>query len=221
VRVLPSDTVPARSGEVRKVLGGQNPSAVSCVRSSNKEETLLDASSRSWPCIGRRRASTPESRLGSQPIRRQQRPRGACARGTRSRSLDRTRDASGSERRLPRRHGQNERGLVVGRKAWMLGGSDTHAEAAAAIFSVIASCPSSPRSISVPRGDPAGAAVTGRETGTSSSRRSTGTRRAVGSDPTSSLAHFPRSRYRRRLETRSRSARRRSCTRCGSMSAYG
>jgi transposase len=29
---------------------------------------------------------------------------------------------------------------VVGRKSWMFYGSDTHAEAAAAIFSVIASC---------------------------------------------------------------------------------
>lgn len=58
----------------------------------------------------------------------------------RSRPLCRTRDASGSGRRLPRRHGQNERGLVVGRKNWMFYGSDMHAEAAAAIFSVIASC---------------------------------------------------------------------------------
>jgi hypothetical protein len=32
------------------------------------------------------------------------------------------------------------RKIVVGRKAWMFYGSDTHAEAAAAIFSVIASC---------------------------------------------------------------------------------
>jgi transposase len=32
------------------------------------------------------------------------------------------------------------RKIVVGRKAWMFYGSDTHAEAAAAIFSIIASC---------------------------------------------------------------------------------
>jgi transposase len=32
------------------------------------------------------------------------------------------------------------RKIVVGRKAWMFYGSDTHAEAAAAVFSVIASC---------------------------------------------------------------------------------
>jgi hypothetical protein len=32
------------------------------------------------------------------------------------------------------------RKIVVGRKSWMFYGSDTHAEAAAAIFSVIASC---------------------------------------------------------------------------------
>jgi transposase len=32
------------------------------------------------------------------------------------------------------------RKIVVGRKAWMFYGSDTHAEAAAAIFSVMASC---------------------------------------------------------------------------------
>ena len=38
------------------------------------------------------------------------------------------------------RHGQNELGLVVGRKNWMFYGSDSHAESAAAIFSLIASC---------------------------------------------------------------------------------
>ena len=32
------------------------------------------------------------------------------------------------------------RKIVVGRKAWMFYGTDTHAEAAAAIFSIIASC---------------------------------------------------------------------------------
>ena len=32
------------------------------------------------------------------------------------------------------------RKIVVGRKAWMFYGSDTHAQAAAAIFSIIASC---------------------------------------------------------------------------------
>ena len=38
------------------------------------------------------------------------------------------------------RHGQNELGLVVGRKNWMFYGSDSHAESAATIFSLIASC---------------------------------------------------------------------------------
>ncbi len=37
-------------------------------------------------------------------------------------------------------HGQNETGLVVGRKNWLFYGTDTHAEAAAAIFSIIATC---------------------------------------------------------------------------------
>jgi transposase len=45
-----------------------------------------------------------------------------------ARSLDNTR----AERAL--------RKIVVGRKNWMFYGSDTHAEAAAAIFSLIASC---------------------------------------------------------------------------------
>lgn len=38
------------------------------------------------------------------------------------------------------RHGQNELGLVVGRKNWMFYGSNSHAESAAAIFSLVASC---------------------------------------------------------------------------------
>ena len=45
--------------------------------------------------------------------------------------------------KLPLDNTRSERALrkiVVGRKAWMFYGSDTHAEAAAAIFSVIASC---------------------------------------------------------------------------------
>jgi transposase len=45
--------------------------------------------------------------------------------------------------RLPLDNTRSERELrkiVVGRKAWMFYGSDTHAEAAAAIFSIIASC---------------------------------------------------------------------------------
>jgi hypothetical protein len=45
--------------------------------------------------------------------------------------------------KLPLDNTRAERALrkvVVGRKAWMFYGSDTHAEAAAAIFSVIASC---------------------------------------------------------------------------------
>ena len=45
--------------------------------------------------------------------------------------------------RLPLDNTRSERSLrkiVVGRKAWMFYGSDTHAESAAAIFSIIASC---------------------------------------------------------------------------------
>lgn len=44
---------------------------------------------------------------------------------------------------LPLDNTRSERALrkiVVGRKAWMFYGSDTHAEAAAALFSIIASC---------------------------------------------------------------------------------
>jgi transposase len=45
--------------------------------------------------------------------------------------------------RLPLDNTRSERALrkvVVGRKAWMFYGSDTHAESAAALFSIIASC---------------------------------------------------------------------------------
>jgi transposase len=38
------------------------------------------------------------------------------------------------------RHGQNDLGLAVGRKAWLFFGSDDHANAAANLFSLIASC---------------------------------------------------------------------------------
>ena len=47
----------------------------------------------------------------------------------------------GSERPLDNTRSERAlRKIVVGRKAWMFYGSDTHAEAAAAIFSIIASC---------------------------------------------------------------------------------
>jgi hypothetical protein len=38
------------------------------------------------------------------------------------------------------RHGQNDLRLAVGRKAWLFFGSDDHAQAAANLFSLIASC---------------------------------------------------------------------------------
>jgi hypothetical protein len=38
------------------------------------------------------------------------------------------------------RHEQNDLELVVGRKNWMFYGSDVHAQAAAGIFSILASC---------------------------------------------------------------------------------
>ena len=38
------------------------------------------------------------------------------------------------------RHGQNETGPAVGRKAWLFVGSDDHAQAAANLFSLMASC---------------------------------------------------------------------------------
>lgn len=87
-----------------------------------------------------RRASTQAAPCGIGPSsRRRLQPRRAGARDTRSGSPCRRVDAIGIGR--PRlRHGQNERGLVVGRKNWLFYGTDTHAEAAAAIFSIIATC---------------------------------------------------------------------------------
>ena len=41
--------------------------------------------------------------------------------------------------RIPQQ-GHSLRKIVVGRKNWMFYGSDTHAESAAAVFSIIASC---------------------------------------------------------------------------------
>jgi len=38
------------------------------------------------------------------------------------------------------RHGQNELGTATGRKSWLFFGSDDHAEAAANLYSLIASC---------------------------------------------------------------------------------
>ena len=78
---------------------------------------------------------------------------------------------------LPLDNTRSERALrkiVVGRKAWMFYGSDTHAEAAAALFSVIASAHFSTWTRSC------ASCRTGRGTGISSSRRSTGFRRADG-----------------------------------------
>jgi hypothetical protein len=94
--------------------------------------------------------------------------------------------------------------FVVGRKSWMSYGSDTHAETAAAVFSVIASCrlhgldpfqyfeevlrilPYWPQTV------------------TSSSHPSTGARHATGSDPTNSRRRSLRSWYRRQRADRPR-----------------
>ena len=57
----------------------------------------------------------------------------------RRRELHRRRDATDSGRAREIRHGQNDTGLVVGRKGWLFVGSDAHGESAGHIFSLIAS----------------------------------------------------------------------------------
>ncbi len=49
-------------------------------------------------------------------------------------------DGIGTAHAHEMRHGQNELGLATGRKAWLFFGSDDHAEAAANLYSLIASC---------------------------------------------------------------------------------
>jgi len=61
------------------------------------------------------------------------------ARDTRSGFPGPTAGASGSGRRPVRRHGQNERGLATGRKAWLFCGSDDHAQAAGNLLTLVAS----------------------------------------------------------------------------------
>ncbi|ANK88523.1 IS66 family insertion sequence transposase domain-containing protein (plasmid) [Rhizobium phaseoli] len=46
-------------------------------------------------------------------------------------------DASNSEPRLHRRHGQNEQGIALGRKAWLFAGSQRGGERAAFMYSLI------------------------------------------------------------------------------------
>jgi hypothetical protein len=46
-------------------------------------------------------------------------------------------DASGNVPRLQRRHGQNERGIGIGRKNWLFAGSDKGGERIANILSII------------------------------------------------------------------------------------
>ncbi|WP_245445254.1 transposase domain-containing protein, partial [Rhizobium anhuiense] len=48
-------------------------------------------------------------------------------------------DASDSEPRLHRRHGQNERGIALGRKSWLFAGSDRGADRAAFMATLIMS----------------------------------------------------------------------------------
>ena len=49
-------------------------------------------------------------------------------------------DASGSERRRVRQHGQNERGLAIGRKNWLFVGNDEGGDVNATFVSLLASC---------------------------------------------------------------------------------
>lgn len=46
-------------------------------------------------------------------------------------------DASDNEPRLHRRHGQNERGMGIGRKNWLFAGSDKGGERIADILTII------------------------------------------------------------------------------------
>lgn len=46
-------------------------------------------------------------------------------------------DASDNEPRLHRRHGQNERGMGIGRKNWLFAGSDKGGERIANILTII------------------------------------------------------------------------------------
>lgn len=46
-------------------------------------------------------------------------------------------DASDNEPRLHRRHGQNERGMGIGRKKWLFAGADTGAETLARAMTII------------------------------------------------------------------------------------
>ncbi|MDW9552960.1 hypothetical protein GOB49_34020, partial [Sinorhizobium meliloti] len=45
-------------------------------------------------------------------------------------------DASDNEPRLHRRHGQNERGMGIGRKNWLFAGADTGAETLARAMTI-------------------------------------------------------------------------------------
>ena len=46
-------------------------------------------------------------------------------------------DASGNERQLPARYGQNVRGLALGKKNWLFAGSDSGGERAANLYSLL------------------------------------------------------------------------------------
>ncbi len=94
----------------------------------------------SSPYRRRRRASTPVVPCGSGSVpRRRRRRRLHDAHDMRSGFLCRTEGAIGIARRRARQHGQNERALAVGRKAWLFVGSDDHASSAAGLLSLIAS----------------------------------------------------------------------------------
>ncbi|EJT01207.1 transposase IS66 (plasmid) [Rhizobium sp. CCGE 510] len=49
-------------------------------------------------------------------------------------------DASDSEPRLHRRHGQNERGFATGRKSWLFSDTADGAKASAVIYSLMLTC---------------------------------------------------------------------------------
>ena len=86
-------------------------------------------------------------------------------------------DNNGSERELRR--------IAVGRNAWLFVGSDDHAEAAASLFSLIASCRLHELDPEAYLRDPSGSSLTGRRTGTSSSLRAIGPPLEPGSTPKS------------------------------------
>lgn len=84
------------------------------------------------------RASMPaQPRASHRAARTRPRARRAAAPGTAAESDVRRTGATGSGSRPCRRRGQNERGIVVGRKAWLFADTVRGAQASANLYSLI------------------------------------------------------------------------------------